>query len=77
MKRGEVWWARIDKRRPVVLLSRDEAYAIRGLVVVAPALPVGAWLFARRVLRRTYHTRRGALGNFATRLAHRLRSALP
>lgn len=37
MKRGEIWWARIDKRRPVVLLSRDEAYAVRSLVVVAPA----------------------------------------
>jgi len=31
MKRGEVWWARVDKRRPVVLLSRDEAYAVRKL----------------------------------------------
>jgi mRNA interferase MazF len=37
MKRGDVWWARIDKRRPVVLLSRDEAYAVRALVIVAPA----------------------------------------
>jgi mRNA interferase MazF len=37
MRRGEVWWARIDKRRPVVLVSRDEAYGIRALVIVAPA----------------------------------------
>lgn len=37
MKRGEVWWARVDKRRPVVLLSRDEAYDVRAMVVVAPA----------------------------------------
>lgn len=37
MKRGEVWWARVDKRRPVVLLSRDEAYEVRAMVVVAPA----------------------------------------
>lgn len=36
MKRGEIWWARIDKKRPVVLLSRDEAYAVRVLVVTAP-----------------------------------------
>ena len=39
MRRGEVWWAELDPpsgRRPVVLLSRDEAYAIRGLVTVAP-----------------------------------------
>lgn len=37
MKRGEVWWARLDKRRPVVLLSREEAYAVRAMVIVAPA----------------------------------------
>ena len=36
MKRGEVWWAKLDKRRPVVLLSRDEAYSLRALVIVAP-----------------------------------------
>jgi mRNA interferase MazF len=36
MKRGELWWAELEKRRPVVLLSRDEAYEIRGLVTVAP-----------------------------------------
>ena len=37
MKRGEVWWARVDKRRPVVLVSRQEAYAIRAMIVVVPA----------------------------------------
>jgi mRNA interferase MazF len=36
VKRGEIWWARLDKRRPVVLLSRDEAYEVRALVIVAP-----------------------------------------
>lgn len=39
MRRGEVWWAELPRparRRPVVLLSRDEAYAIRQLVTVAP-----------------------------------------
>ena len=36
MKRGEIWWARVDKRRPVVLLSRDEAYAVRAMVITAP-----------------------------------------
>ncbi|MDD5558653.1 type II toxin-antitoxin system PemK/MazF family toxin [Candidatus Methylomirabilis sp.] len=39
MRRGEIWWADLPHpagRRPVVLLSRDEAYAIRGLVTVAP-----------------------------------------
>jgi mRNA interferase MazF len=39
MRRGEVWWAALPApagRRPVVLLSRDEAYAVRELVTVAP-----------------------------------------
>jgi len=36
VKRGEIWWARVDKRRPVVLVSRDEAYGVRALVIVAP-----------------------------------------
>lgn len=39
MKRGEVWWVSLPRpvgRRPVVLLSRDEAYPIRSLVTIAP-----------------------------------------
>jgi mRNA interferase MazF len=36
LKRGEVWWGQLDKRRPVVLLSRDEAYEVRSMIVVAP-----------------------------------------
>lgn len=39
MKRGEIWWAELDPpagRRPVLLLSRDEAYSVRELVTVAP-----------------------------------------
>jgi mRNA interferase MazF len=39
MRRGEVWWAELPGpagRRPVVLLSRNEAYAVRELVTVAP-----------------------------------------
>lgn len=38
MRRGEVWWAELPKpsgRRPVVLLSRDEAYKVRGAVTIA------------------------------------------
>lgn len=38
MKRGEVWWADLPApvgRRPVVLLSRDEAYSVRNAVTVA------------------------------------------
>lgn len=39
MRRGEIWWADLPQpagRRPVVLLSRNEAYAVRELVAVAP-----------------------------------------
>ncbi|HSV06341.1 MAG TPA: type II toxin-antitoxin system PemK/MazF family toxin [Candidatus Binatus sp.] len=39
MRRGELWWADLPRpagRRPVVLLSRNEAYAVRELVTVAP-----------------------------------------
>lgn len=38
MKRGQVWWARLDPpagRRPVVLVSRDAAYAIKASITVA------------------------------------------
>ena len=39
MQRGEVWWANLPGkagRRPVILLTRDEAYAVRELVTIAP-----------------------------------------
>jgi mRNA interferase MazF len=39
VKRGEIWWAELEPpagRRPVLLLSRDEAYSVRELVTVAP-----------------------------------------
>ncbi len=39
MKRGDVWWAKLPPpvgRRPVVLVSRDEAYRVRELVIVMP-----------------------------------------
>ena len=39
MKRGEIWWAELPApagRHPVLLLSRDESYAVRELVTVAP-----------------------------------------
>lgn len=38
MQKGEVWWAELPTpvgRRPVLLLSRDEAYAVRNAVTVA------------------------------------------
>ncbi len=39
MRRGEVWWADLPPpsgHRPVVLISRDEAYSHRELVTIAP-----------------------------------------
>lgn len=38
MRRGEIWWARLELpagRRPVALVSRDAAYMIRSSVTVA------------------------------------------
>ena len=38
MTRGEVWWARMPLpvgRRPVVLVSRDAAYAVKTKITVA------------------------------------------
>ena len=37
MQRGEVWWVEFDERRPVVLLSGEEASGIQVMQVVAPA----------------------------------------
>ena len=37
MQRGEVWWVEFDERRPVALLSGDDASGIRVMQVVAPA----------------------------------------
>jgi mRNA interferase MazF len=39
VRRGEIWWADLGPpsgKRPVVLLSREEAYAVRTAVTVAP-----------------------------------------
>lgn len=39
MTRGEVWWAKLPPpmgKRPVILLSRNRAYAVRDSVTVAP-----------------------------------------
>src|SRR5712692_4444877 len=39
MRRGEMWWARLPKpagRRPVLLLSRNSAYAVRNAITIAP-----------------------------------------
>ncbi|MFY9934593.1 MAG: type II toxin-antitoxin system PemK/MazF family toxin [Streptosporangiaceae bacterium] len=37
MRRGEVWWAAFDERRPVVLLSEEEPSGFRVMQVVPPA----------------------------------------
>ena len=39
MKRGEIWWADLPQpagRRPVLLLSRNDAYDVRALVTIGP-----------------------------------------
>lgn len=36
MKRGEIWWARLEPDEPVVLLSGDEA-ELRAIQIVRPA----------------------------------------
>jgi mRNA interferase MazF len=43
MRRGEVWWAKLPApagRRPVVLVSRDAAYAVRTSVTIAEVATV-------------------------------------
>ena len=37
MRRGEIWWAEFDERRPVVLLSGEDPSGFRAMQVVAPA----------------------------------------
>ncbi len=39
MRRGEIWWAELPRpagRRPVLLLSRDEAYSVREFIILSP-----------------------------------------
>lgn len=39
MRRGEIWWADLPQpagRRPVLLLSRNDAYEVRALVTIGP-----------------------------------------
>ena len=39
-KRGQIWWARVDKRRPLLLVSREEAYEVRRRVIAAEVTTV-------------------------------------
>lgn len=62
MKRGEIWWADVDKRRPVVLLSRNEAYDVRALVIVAPvSTTVRGYAVEVRVGRREGLPKQGVI----------------
>jgi mRNA interferase MazF len=39
LRRGEIWWANLELpagRRPILLLSRDDAYLVRELIIIAP-----------------------------------------
>ena len=55
MRQGEIWWANLPKpvgKRPVLLLSRNEAYKVRSSITVAivtttirsipPEVPLGS-----------------------------------
>lgn len=62
MRRAEVWWAELPipvGRRPVVLLSRNEAYEVRENVTVAPVttrirgIPTEVTLGPREGLRKS------------------------
>jgi mRNA interferase MazF len=37
VRRGELWWAQIDEKRPVVLLSSDAGPDVNAMQIVAPA----------------------------------------
>jgi mRNA interferase MazF len=39
MERGEVWWAQLDQKRPVVLLSGGAGRQFRAMQIVEPATP--------------------------------------
>lgn len=63
MRRGEIWWAKLDKRRPVVLVSRDEAYVVRALVIVAPVSTTVRGLAVEVKVGRTEGLPRGGVVN--------------
>ena len=61
MRRGEIWWAQFAgpaARRPVLLLTRNAAYAVRTSVTVAPLtttirdIPVEVFLGSQQGLPR-------------------------
>lgn len=69
MRRGEVWWAELPRpagRRPVVLVSRDEAYAIRELVAVVPVTTRSRGIPAEVALSRAEGLPRRCVANADT-----------
>ena len=69
MTRGEVWWADLAApagRRPVVLLSRDVAYAVRELVTIAPVTTRVRGLAAEVALGRADGMPRACVVNLDT-----------
>ncbi len=50
LRQGEVWWAHLDKVRPVVILTRDGVVDLLSEVLVAPVtsvsrgIPTEVWL---------------------------------
>ena len=46
MQKGEIWWANLPipiGKRPVLLLSRDEAYSVRNAVTIAEETNQGVY----------------------------------
>jgi mRNA interferase MazF len=39
VERGEVWWAQVDEKRPIVLLSGGAGPEFRAMQIVPPATP--------------------------------------
>lgn len=66
LTRGEIWWARMpppDKTRPVVLVSREEAYAQREYVMVAPVTTRARGIAAELTLGATEGLPRPSVAN--------------
>lgn len=66
MRRGELWWANLPRpvgRRPVLLLSRDEAYDIRERVIVTPVTTRVRGLYTEVSLGHEDGLRRASVAN--------------
>lgn len=66
MKRGDIWWARMpppDKTRPVLLISRDEAYRLREFVTVAKVTTRRRGIFSEVALGTSEGLRKAGVAN--------------